>query len=177
MIILDTNAISSLIREPADKVVMDWLDQQPRTSVWITAITMLEIHFGLQIMADGGRKLARTKAFGQLIGDVLERRIGFTDERMNNMNETALRFEAARPPAGAGRTRGATARGPVVHRTPLFPAVSDLHKFQAETTTFPGCYVISERLRSGPDLSSYRLLSRLDLDVFIITSRLCAARR
>jgi toxin FitB len=74
MIILDTNVISSLIREPADKVVMDWLDQQ-RTSVWITAITMLEIHFGLEIMADGRRKLARMKAFGQLIDDVLERRI------------------------------------------------------------------------------------------------------
>jgi toxin FitB len=75
MIILDTNVISSLIREPADKVVMDWLDQQPRTSVWITAITMLEIHFGLEIMAHGRRKLARMKAFGQLIGHVLERRI------------------------------------------------------------------------------------------------------
>jgi toxin FitB len=34
---------------------------------------MLEIHFGLEIMADGRRKLARMKAFGQLIGDVLER--------------------------------------------------------------------------------------------------------
>jgi toxin FitB len=75
MILLDTNVISSLIREPADKVVMDWLDRQPRTSVWITAITMLEIHFGLEFMADGRRKLARMKAFGQLIGDVLERRI------------------------------------------------------------------------------------------------------
>jgi toxin FitB len=79
MIILDTNVISSLIREPADKVVMDWLDQQPRTSVWITAITMLEIHLGLEIMADGRRKLARMKAFGQLIGDVLERRIAAFD--------------------------------------------------------------------------------------------------
>jgi toxin FitB len=75
MIILDTNVISSLIREPADKVVMDWLDHQPRASVWITAITMLEIHFGLEIMADGRRKLAQMKAFRQLIGDVLERRI------------------------------------------------------------------------------------------------------
>ena len=36
---------------------------------------MLEIHFGLEIMADGRWKLARMKAFGQLIGDVLERRI------------------------------------------------------------------------------------------------------
>jgi toxin FitB len=75
MIILDTNVISSLMREPADNVVLDWLDRQPRVSVWVTAITMLEIHFGLEIMADGRRKLARLEAFRQLIDDVLERRI------------------------------------------------------------------------------------------------------
>lgn len=42
MIIIDTNVISSLMREPADKVVLRWLDQQPRISIWITAITTLE---------------------------------------------------------------------------------------------------------------------------------------
>jgi predicted nucleic acid-binding protein len=75
MIILDTNVISSLMREPADKVVLEWLDLQPRTSVWVTAITMLEIHFGLEIMTDGRRKPARVKAFKQLIDEKLERRI------------------------------------------------------------------------------------------------------
>jgi predicted nucleic acid-binding protein len=74
MIILDTNVISSLMRDPADEAVLAWLDQQPRTSVWITAITMLEIHFGLEIMANG-----RRKAFKQLIGETLERRIAFFD--------------------------------------------------------------------------------------------------
>jgi hypothetical protein len=44
-----------------------WLDQQSRISVWITAITMLEIRFGLEVMADGRRKLARVKAFNRLI--------------------------------------------------------------------------------------------------------------
>jgi toxin FitB len=79
MIILDTNIISSLMREPADKVVLDWLDQQPRTSVWVTSITMLEIHFGLEIVTDGRRKTARAKAFRQLIEGTLERRIAHFD--------------------------------------------------------------------------------------------------
>jgi len=39
------------MRESADKAVLRWLDQQPRTSVWITAVTMLEIRLGLEIMA------------------------------------------------------------------------------------------------------------------------------
>ena len=67
------------MRDPADKVVLDWLDQQPRTSIWITAVTMLEIHFGLEIMADGRRKLARVKAFNRLIDETLERRIASFD--------------------------------------------------------------------------------------------------
>jgi toxin FitB len=79
MIILDTNVISSLMREPADKAVLRWLDQQPRISVWITAITMLEIRFGLEVMADGRRKLARVKAFNRLIDETLERRIASFD--------------------------------------------------------------------------------------------------
>jgi toxin FitB len=79
MIILDTNIISSLMREPADKVVLDWLDQQPRTSVWVSSITMLEIHFGLEIMADGRRRTARIQAFRQLIEETLERRIANFD--------------------------------------------------------------------------------------------------
>jgi toxin FitB len=79
MIILDTNVISALMRDPADEAVSNWLDQQPRTSVWVTAITMLEIHFGLEIMADGRRKLARIEAFRHLIDEVLERRIAVFD--------------------------------------------------------------------------------------------------
>ncbi len=79
MIILDTNVISSLMREPPDELVLGWLDQQPRTSIWITSITMLEIQFGLQIMADGHRKRARVKAFEHLIDDTLERRIASFD--------------------------------------------------------------------------------------------------
>jgi predicted nucleic acid-binding protein len=79
MIILDTKVICSLMREPADKVVLRWLDLQPRISVWITAITMLEIRFGLEVMADGRRKLARVKAFNRLIDEKLERRIASFD--------------------------------------------------------------------------------------------------
>jgi len=79
MIILDTNVISSLMREPADEVVQRWLDQQPRTSVWITTITMLEIRFGLEVMADGRRKLEREEALSRLIDEKLERRIASFD--------------------------------------------------------------------------------------------------
>ena len=41
MIVLDTDVLSELMR--ADTIVVGWLNQQPRTSVWTTSVTVLEI--------------------------------------------------------------------------------------------------------------------------------------
>lgn len=75
MIILDTNVISALMREPPDPAVLRWLDGQPRGSVWTTAITMLEIRFGLETMPDGRRRGALGQALERLVDEKLERRI------------------------------------------------------------------------------------------------------
>jgi predicted nucleic acid-binding protein len=75
MIILDTNIVSSSMREPTDEAVLRWLDQLPRASVWITAITSLEIRFGLEVMPNGRRKAARAEAFDRLLEEILDRRI------------------------------------------------------------------------------------------------------
>ena len=75
MIILDTNVISAFMREPPDLAVLRWLDKQPRASVWTTAVTVLEVRFGLEIMPDGRRLLARREAFDRLVTEKLERRI------------------------------------------------------------------------------------------------------
>ena len=53
MIILDTNVLSALMTDPADRPVIAWLDRQARISMWTTSITVLEICFGL---ADDGRR-------------------------------------------------------------------------------------------------------------------------
>ena len=63
MIVLDTNVLSALMRQTPDAKVVDWLDRQPRTSVWTTAITVLEVRFGLQIMPAGKRQSALIQAF------------------------------------------------------------------------------------------------------------------
>jgi hypothetical protein len=63
MIILDTNVLSALMRQTPDKNVVVWLDEQPRTSVWTTAVTILEIRFGLQIMPLGKRRSLLIQAF------------------------------------------------------------------------------------------------------------------
>ena len=75
MIILDTNVLSALMRQAPDRQVIDWLDAQPRTSVWTTAVTVLEIRFGLQILPAGKRRSLLIQAFDAVLLDKIEQRI------------------------------------------------------------------------------------------------------
>ena len=75
MIILDTNVLAALMRATPDPEVIRWLDHQPRTSVWTTAITVFEIRFGLRIMAAGKKQMLLQEAFEKLMDNLLEQRI------------------------------------------------------------------------------------------------------
>src|SRR5260370_36562495 len=102
MIILDTNVISALMRVEPERSVIEWLDGQPSSSIWIAAVTVVEIHFGLQTMPLGRRRQGFTKSFEQLLQSEIEGRIAPFDT------------DAARHPADlmAGRKRkGQTGRG------------------------------------------------------------------
>ncbi|HEY1897783.1 MAG TPA: type II toxin-antitoxin system VapC family toxin [Terracidiphilus sp.] len=79
MILLDTNVLSALMRQKPDVEVIRWLDQQPRTSVWTTAITVFEIRFGLQVMASGKRQLSLMKAFEHLLTELIQQRVAQFD--------------------------------------------------------------------------------------------------
>jgi toxin FitB len=80
VIVLDTNVLSALMRQEPDTKVIAWLDQQARTSVWTTAVTILEVRFGLQIMAAGKRRSQLLDAFEAVL-DKMGRRIApFDDE-------------------------------------------------------------------------------------------------
>lgn len=75
MIILDTNVLSALMRQAADENVVAWLDKQPRTSIWTTSVTILEIQFGLQILPAGKRRSSLIKAFETVLMDELGQRV------------------------------------------------------------------------------------------------------
>lgn len=75
MILLDTNVLSALMRQSPDTEVIGWLDQQPRSSIWITAITLFEVRFGLQVMPLGKRRSMLITAFERLIADLMEGRV------------------------------------------------------------------------------------------------------
>ena len=59
---------------PSLGLIIAWLDGQPRTSVWTTSVTILEVRFGLQIMPAGKRKSLLMQAFETLL-DKIGRRV------------------------------------------------------------------------------------------------------
>jgi predicted nucleic acid-binding protein len=67
MIILDTNVLSALMHQTPNAQVIAWLDRQPRTSVWTSSVTILEVRFGLQIMATGKRRTLLMQAFESVL--------------------------------------------------------------------------------------------------------------
>jgi toxin FitB len=75
MIVLDTNVLSALMCQSPDKQVIDWLDKQPRSSIWTTSVTILEIRFELQILPVGKRRSALIQAFDKALLDKIERRV------------------------------------------------------------------------------------------------------
>ncbi len=77
MIILDTNVLSALMRQEPDQHVVVWLDRQPRTSVWTTSVTVLEIRFGVQILVAGKRRSLLTEAFEELLARLGQRVVTF----------------------------------------------------------------------------------------------------
>jgi toxin FitB len=79
MIVLDTNVLSALMRQLPDVKVIAWLDKQPRTSVWTTSVTILEVRFGLQIMASGKRRALLLATFETVL-EKMDRRIAPFDD-------------------------------------------------------------------------------------------------
>lgn len=77
MIILDTNVLSALMHVTPDGNVVAWLDRQPRISIWTTSVTILEVRFGLQIMAAGKRRSALIYAFETLLEKMGHRVVPF----------------------------------------------------------------------------------------------------
>ncbi|MGO9273569.1 MAG: type II toxin-antitoxin system VapC family toxin [Terriglobia bacterium] len=70
MTILDTNVLSALMRQTPDTKVVAWLDQQPRTSIWTTSVTVFEVRFGLQIMPAGKRRSLLIEAFEAVLDKI-----------------------------------------------------------------------------------------------------------
>lgn len=74
MILLDTNIVSELMRPMPNSKVIFWLDDQPETDIWISAVTLSEILLGIALLPDGKKKWALVGAACQMFENDFARR-------------------------------------------------------------------------------------------------------
>ena len=55
MIVLDTNVISEAMRSAPEAAVVSWLDSQPLETLYLSAITVAELRFGVASLPAGKR--------------------------------------------------------------------------------------------------------------------------
>ena len=75
MIILDTNILSGIMQDRPDQLVADWLDRQPRESVWSTSVTVYELRFGIELLVTGRKRRRLEAALDRLLDQSLDGRI------------------------------------------------------------------------------------------------------
>jgi hypothetical protein len=98
MILLDTNVLSALMLQTPDPNVIAWLDTQPRTSVWTTSVTVLEVRFGLQILPASKRRSTLMQAFELLLDKIGRRVAPFDNEAAEHASDLmAFRHKKGRP--------------------------------------------------------------------------------
>ncbi len=96
MILLDTNVISALMRNPPDQVIVAWMDAQPEDELWTTALSVFEIRFGLSQLPDGARRRALEDAFKSVVrNDFVGRIAGLDATAADAAGRLAARRQAA----------------------------------------------------------------------------------
>ena len=93
MIILDTNVLLNLMALKPDGAVTLWLDSQPRDSIWITSVTLMELRFGLYSMPAGQKKQILPGKLEILLGQKLHQRVAPFD---SSAAEQTARLMASR---------------------------------------------------------------------------------
>jgi predicted nucleic acid-binding protein len=102
VILLDTNVLSEFMIHAPDVCVVNWLNSQPRSSVWTTSINVYEIRSGLLAMPGGRRQAALSSVFERLLNMTIEGRIAVFDtvaaERAAELEAAGLKSGRPRDP-------------------------------------------------------------------------------
>jgi predicted nucleic acid-binding protein len=75
MIVLDTNIVSETMRRTPNAAVIDWLDRQPRSELYLCAPVLAELCYGIARLEESQRKLGLLRAYRQIIADAFEGRV------------------------------------------------------------------------------------------------------
>ena len=79
MILLDTNVLSELMRADASRQVIEWLDQQTSSALYISVITRAEIELGICLLPNGRKKDMLKAAAQSMFDDFSGRCLSFDE--------------------------------------------------------------------------------------------------
>ncbi len=85
MILLDTNVVSEVMKTQPAEAVVAWLNGQDSERLYLSAITIGEITYGLRILPDGKRRSGLRERFERFV-------ILAFDQRVLAYNESAARI-------------------------------------------------------------------------------------
>ena len=77
MILLDTNVLSELMKPAPKPVVVQWLDAQLDSQVFLSAVTKAEIELGIALLPNGKRKDMFTELASTLFDEFQDRILPF----------------------------------------------------------------------------------------------------
>lgn len=75
MILLDTNVVSEASKPGGDPNVKAWLDRQPTDSLYLSAVTVAELLWGIAVLPNGRRKTSLEDVLRSRVLPVFEGRI------------------------------------------------------------------------------------------------------
>jgi len=75
MILLDTNVVSEVMKARPAEAVVTWLNGQQSEKLYVSAITIGEIAYGLRILPDGKRRSGLRERFEQFIASAFDQRV------------------------------------------------------------------------------------------------------
>lgn len=77
MILLDTNVLSEAMRVEPDERVMSWLDSHAPSRLFISAVTVDEIRFGIEVLPRGRKRLRLASVFTRIVDAFSDRIVPF----------------------------------------------------------------------------------------------------
>lgn len=80
MILLDTNVVSEVMKASPAESVVTWLNRQASDQLYVSAITIGEIAYGLQLLPDGRRRSGLRGRFERFIALAFDQRVLVYDE-------------------------------------------------------------------------------------------------
>jgi toxin FitB len=98
MIVLDTNVVSEMMRSKPEVKVLHWLDSVPRTNLFISVLTIVELKFGSALLTDGTDKQKLNAKIIDVLSSQFAGRILVFDEAAADVCANLMAMKKAHTP-------------------------------------------------------------------------------